>query len=91
MTGVSPSAQAGDDSPASALLDPFPECTELLLKPQRFSLLNIFPAPSICGDCPHIHPEEKRVGVIDLFQLRREDFVAKYTIARRVIAPEQRR
>jgi hypothetical protein len=41
--GVSPSAQAGDDSPASALLDPFPKCTELLLKPQRFPLLYIFP------------------------------------------------
>src|SRR5204863_8754351 len=41
------------------------------------------------GDCPHIHAEEKRVGVIDFFQLRCEDFVAKYAIARRVIAPEQ--
>ncbi len=110
MTGVSPSAQAGDDSPASALLDPFPKCTELLLKPQRFPLPYIFPIQLqqffvrnalgvekgaqdsglfICGDRPHIHAEEKRVGVIDLFQLRREDFVAKYTIARRVIAPEQ--
>jgi hypothetical protein len=28
---------------ASALFDPFPKCTELLLKPRRFSLLHIFP------------------------------------------------
>ena len=45
--------------------------------------------PLHCGDFPYLHAEEKRVGVIDLFQPRREDFIAKYAIARRSEAPKQ--